>query len=369
MRTMALRVWILVVFLMGAAVAGELPKADLEPVPTLAEHSAALAQAIGAHDRGDYDEAIRRYQEILEGNPDDADALYELAFSQHASGAASDCVETARRGARYRSRLLPRMRMTLANCLDLSGQVKKAMRVYREAVAETPEDYLLRYNYAVTLRSTGEIKKAMDEAKAAVTLNPRHTSSHLLLAEMYFASGEKIPGILASLRFLELEPRSPRSGAILQTTHQALTGSVSRGEDGKVNIRLDAGALKDSDEGDFSAAETMLALGGALFQMEGEDGKKDSPFHQSLSAMERMISGAAGANSDPPKKAFAARYYLPYFVRLKEAEHFETMAYLAYSATTLEDVAAWIDENEDKIEALAAWSERYDQWQGVVIKN
>jgi len=56
-------------------------KPELEPSTTLEEHAALIKKSVALHDEGDYDGAIKTYQEILRENPDDVSAQYELGFS------------------------------------------------------------------------------------------------------------------------------------------------------------------------------------------------------------------------------------------------------------------------------------------------
>lgn len=351
------------------AMAADLPKVTLEAAETAVEHKALLRDGITAHDERRYEDAIKLYRQILAENADDLSTIYELAFSQFAAGDFSGCAEAARLGARYDSRLLIRLRMSLANCLDNDGNTNEAIDIYKKSIRKDSEDHLLRFNYAVTLERLGDRAEAMRQVKVAATLTPGHASSHAMLLRLYRADGERIPALLAGLRFLVLEPRSNRSLAVMEEFHDLIYGSVSEKENGNLLITVSPGG--DSDEGEFGGAELSLAIMNAAASIVEEDDPRPklSPVAQSASLVRQVVESAIGQNEKPNKREFAARYYLPYFSGLLESGNLETAVFMAYSSSAAEEVVEWLDSHPEQVSALAEWNERYRGWQGAVITN
>ena len=233
-------------------------KPDFNVVPTFEKHVALIQKGISLHDEGDYDGAIEAYRRVLDENPDDISALYELAFTYFKKKDYTNCIRTAKSGTEYFSELLARFYVVWGSCLDESGKPNKAVKIYRSALRQSPTDHLLHYNLAVTYKNLGKSKEAVRHFKKAIDNDPNYASSHLALAEQYVAQGHRIPALLAFARFLILEPDSARAGVALQSLHSILAGQTSQDGDNKITIFMNPNA--NSDEGDFMVAETMLSV-------------------------------------------------------------------------------------------------------------
>ena len=67
------------VFTAAAASAQRAP--SRVPATTTPEHEAIVRAGIELHDKGQFDAAIAKYQEVLAKSPTDVTAMFELAFS------------------------------------------------------------------------------------------------------------------------------------------------------------------------------------------------------------------------------------------------------------------------------------------------
>jgi tetratricopeptide (TPR) repeat protein len=352
-----------------AAFAADLPKVALQAAETAVEHKVLLRDGIAAHDEKRYEDAIQLYRQILSENADDIVAIYEIAFSQSVSGDYLACVDTAVLGARYQSDLLNQFRMMLANCLDYDGQSNEAITIFKKSVNKEPENYLLRYNYAVTLESLDRFDDALRQVKIAATLNPAHASSHAMLSRLYVTNGERIPGILAGLRFLVLEPNSERSAKTLRAVHGLMLGSVEQEGEGNVTITVSPDA--DSREGSFFSAELMLGVANAAADIVDEEDPKPklTPVARAAMLVGSIVEGSQMGNEKPGKREFAARYYVPYFASVDATEMTDTLIYIAYSSSNWDEVVEWLATNAERVADFKARDERYDVWQGAAITN
>jgi tetratricopeptide (TPR) repeat protein len=68
-------------FFSSLAFAGGLKKPAKKPSEISREQKAILQEGVSLHDQGDYDGAIKKYESVLQINPDAVDALYEMSFS------------------------------------------------------------------------------------------------------------------------------------------------------------------------------------------------------------------------------------------------------------------------------------------------
>ena len=103
---------------------------DVAAVPTFEEHAYLIQKGISLHERGDYNGAIRAYRTVLDDNPNDVNALHELAFSYFENQDYANCVRTATNGTAYHSILQTQFQGVLGNCLNASGEPEKALGVF-----------------------------------------------------------------------------------------------------------------------------------------------------------------------------------------------------------------------------------------------
>lgn len=339
----------------GMAVAAEkLPKADRIPLPPAEQHKALISEGVRLHDAGKFDEAILKYQQVLEKSPDVVEAMYELGFTYFHKKDYENALALARQGARYKTELLPQFYVLLGNALDDSGKRNEAIEVYRAAIKRSPTTALLHYNLGLALLRSGKDPEAKKALQQSLFLAPHHASSHYLLATIYYRLRYKIPAILALSRFLLLEPQSPRAKEALPALNQLLTGGVTQGkEPNHINITLTPDSRKD--EGDFIGVETIMSISIAAGQTEKAKKEKSSPFQLLASTYGLMAS----TMSDLKPKGFAARYYAPFFAELGKQEFSEALVHRVFQLANLEGAAEWQSENSTRVEELQKWLADY----------
>ena len=88
-------------------------------------------------------------------------ALYELAFSYSMKKDHRKSLETAYKGAHYKSKHLAGFYLVIGNNLDLLGEPNKAVDVYKAGIKLEPNTSILYFNLAITYTNL----KKPDEAK------------------------------------------------------------------------------------------------------------------------------------------------------------------------------------------------------------
>ena len=329
-------------------------------IPTKATESQALLikEGIALHDRGDYDGAIAKYEQVLRENPTNDLALYELAYAYEMKKDHRKSLELAYKGAQYKSDNLAGFYMIIGNNLDMQGEPKKAVEVYKKAIKLQPDDGLVYYNLGVTYTKLNNTEEAKKTFKKAVFVNPNHASSHFALAHLFHKTNYKIPALFALMRFLVLEPQSRRSPGAHQAFLDMLRGGASPGKNpGEINIFLDLGGKKD--EGDFGSIELLLGLTGAAGATENNKDKSEAQkLVDQLSTLMAVISENDGKGD---RSKFTFRYYIPYFNELKKKDYVEPFAYYISESGNLSGVSEWLEANPGRVNEFLNWSKNY-QW-------
>ena len=182
------------------------------PTETTPDHEAVIRAGVDLHDKGDFDGAIAKYQEVLAKSPSDVNALFELAYSYLSKRDFDRSLETAKKGAEFKSELLPMFYDLMASSLDSKGQPQQAIDTYRRGIALVPDASQLYYNLAVTYReSLNQPNDARLALQKAAAIEPLHPGVNLLLGQVYQATGYNAPAFLALSTFLVLEPAGSQS--------------------------------------------------------------------------------------------------------------------------------------------------------------
>lgn len=340
----------------SAAARQTLPEPKLTPAPSTAGQDALIREGVSLHDGGDFDGAARKYEEVLAENPSNAHALYELGVTYLAKKDYKRSLEVAYRGAQYKTDKLPHFYTLIGNDLDLLGETAESIKVYEKALKLFPSEPMLHFNLAIAYKNAGRPDDARRSVKAALVANPQHPSSHFMLASLFYGGGYKTPAMLAAARFLTLESDTERAAAALRVMRELLGGGAKQGsKPNEIHIMLDMNAKKD--EGDFTSMEAVLGITAALALSEKEQKKTDA--ERLVSQLDRFVSILAEQSEGKKQDSFTHRFYVPYFVELKQKGHAEAFAYNALRGSGLPGVREWLEANSGRVMQFLIWSKGY----------
>jgi len=352
----------LIIALLSVSAFGQVDPPKLEPTPDTPKQSSLIKEGVVLHDRGNYDAAISKYEEVLNENPNSVEALYEMSFSYTMKKDYKKSIELAYRGAQYNSRLLAAFYLQIGNNLDLLGEPKKSVEVYKAAIKVQPKMAMLYYNLAVSYRSLSKPDDARKAVKQAIALNADHSSSHLFLSTLWYQGGYKTPALLAACRFLALEPASQRSRAALKLVQDVMRGGASSGKNAnEINIFVDPAPKKD--EGDFAAVDLALGLTRAVNLAEQKKNENKTEMQLLVQQFDTFFAILSEQRGDDKSK-FTWQFYVPYFNAMKQRGYVEPFVYYINQTSSDQEVVKWLNSNKGKVDAFLAWSKGY-QWPSV----
>lgn len=331
----------------------------LEPSPPTDSQRQLIREGVALHDKGDYAGAISRYEAVLRENPGNVLALYEMAFSYFVKKDYRKSIEVGYKAAEYKSNLLGALYIQIGSSYDELGEPKKAVEIYKAGLKVEPANALLHYNLAITYARTEKRDEALTELKKSAMLDPAHPSSQLALSKAFQEGSYKIPALLAAYRFLILEPRTNRSDSALRLVQTTMQAGVLPGKNSNdITIRVDMSPQK-KDEGDFSSVEMFMGLAKAGNYIEKNKNKSEMELlAMNLSSLIAFLSEST-KKSDQSK--FTWKYYVPYFIEMKDKGHVEAFLYYTHQRSNVAGVGDWLERNQAKIVAFLVWSKNY-QW-------
>jgi tetratricopeptide (TPR) repeat protein len=148
-----------------------------------------FARGIELMQRHQTEAAIAAFERVLELDPDDAQAHYNLARAQIETGGL-DQAEAHLRAAVAAWPEFFDAHLNLAILLGRSGRGEEAAEHIERAIAIDPEHVPTRMLHARVLAGRGDQRAAMTELEAILTLDPASIDARLALAQLRLEAGE-----------------------------------------------------------------------------------------------------------------------------------------------------------------------------------
>ena len=325
----------------------------------LAANTAQLMDAAIEHyDQGDFDTAISLLEEVLDQEPRNGMAAYELGLSHQAKGDFQSCAKVTKRYVRRlkddpkQKGLLPQLSMLQASCHSAAGDAKKALRVFREAIKRNPDDYGLNFNIAITLLNEGEYVEAIQHLETAIRAEPSNPSPYYVVGIAYQDLGRSVEGLLAYLSFLQREFNTPRCVTAAQAVIDIAYSRVKLDESGgATTIQLSPSLQSEAPE---ILTLTLALTLSAVASMQ--DGEIEEPVIESISELlTRFISISAAM--DPESDSFFTSYILSGVLRLEEAELTSAFSYYLLSVAGIDGAGDWLNSHSEETDRLVEYFE------------
>lgn len=306
-----------------------------------------ITEGIQLYDASKYQEAIVKYKEALQIDPDHPVANYEIALTLYNTSAKKESIP-------YLSKVVQGTSNSVASAYDLLGSIydddrqpDQAIAYYKLGLKANPNYQRLYFNLAISYTRQGKYEEALTYAEKALQLDRNHASSHWIYATASKANpANNIKTLLAYCNFLLLEPTSERSAKVYQDLLSVLNSNVSV-EDGKNKINL---AHNEKDP-DINAANLLLSI--SAFSVATKTTLSD------LEKMElrlKTIFSATGEISAKKKeKDFFWSFYADYFDKLSKTEFMPLVTQLLTFTTNKEGNGKWLLDREQQLNAFSKW--------------
>jgi Flp pilus assembly protein TadD len=316
---------------------------------------ALISEGITYYDTGDYAAAIETFEKALKIDKNNFTAAYELALSHTAAGNLESCIKVARKYVR-KVRNKPdylhthsQLSQLQASCHSEAGETRKALQVFRAALAKDPDHYGLNFNIAITLAQDGQNEAAIEHIQKAAMADPAHPSPYYVLGSLYHDTGMVVEGLWAYFVFLQREFNTSRTTWASQFAIELAFSSVSNdGEDGGIAISLSH--LDGSSMNPLLPLEMFISLHAAS-RIENDSIKE--PVAESIAETLAVVVRASNdLTEEIDPDSFLAQYLLPDIAALEEAGVDEPFAWFVVSAAEVAGAAEWLDANPEQVDAL-----------------
>jgi tetratricopeptide (TPR) repeat protein len=313
-------------------------------------------QALKLHDQGDYDGAIAVYQQILADRPNDTMVAYEWMFSTYMKRDFKAATTIGEATLKRTQDVPPDLYVILGSAYDDSGDVARGEQVFRDGLDRFPEFALLHYNLGVNMLMSKRFVEAAKELSEDLLRQPEHASGWLALAETSTRLGRRADAVVATVRFLTLEPESPRAATPAASLWGLLFSGVEEkpaaGAGGKNEIHI---TLNETPDEKLGASEVALSLAAAQRYLETWRDKSAAEFfpHGLDSAL------AILSESSSKDDRFWQPCALAFFDAARSQGHMEALAYDIRRSTAEPEIVRWLVEHAVAVERYRTWARGY----------
>jgi Flp pilus assembly protein TadD len=199
---------------------------DSQPTPTRPAVDIPFLEPAGAarvaYAASDYATSLAQYQAAVEKNPQDAEALSNLAQVLVRLNRTAEAIPYYHRAIA----LMPdrwAYQFNLARALGLVGRLDESVVTYRRAQQLFPDDYVTTFNLALALHKSGDEAGAVDQYQKAINLQPEDASFRKALAISYEKLQKRAEAAAAYQEYLRLSPAAPDADKV-RTRIAELTG-------------------------------------------------------------------------------------------------------------------------------------------------
>ncbi len=210
----------------------------LRQVEAAADHFADVQDMLGviAHNRGDFQAAVRHFERAVLINPNYTEAQLNLMVTYNELGRyeAAREVYSQIRARTGRSRAdsfvkgrIANMHGELSRAYADAGMPVEAIRELEKAAMLCPGFPDLRTRLAILLRDTGNTARAREELEAARNANPRYVPARLTLGVLLFGAGDLEAAIGEFEAVLALDAENKSARTYLRIARSALPGDAT----------------------------------------------------------------------------------------------------------------------------------------------
>lgn len=185
-------------------------KLVMEKIPPQVEQDPDLSEGAQLFQQGKYEEAIALFQKVIEKDPDNVEAHYNLALSLLRSGKQEEAIALLEKVKEMKPDMMETY-LALGECYFNKGENDKAVSYFEKALEIDPNNAEVYYNVGIIHYKNDRTDDAVKNFLASKSLDPEYAPTYYQLGLAYIKKGEMDKAIQNLEMFLEKDPDSPQA--------------------------------------------------------------------------------------------------------------------------------------------------------------
>ncbi|WP_430812608.1 MULTISPECIES: tetratricopeptide repeat protein [unclassified Carboxylicivirga] len=297
-------------------------------------------QALFGHEL--YEDAINKYKQAIAFDKKCMEAAYELAYTYLHTNNYDEALHYSRQVLAEEDDFWLDALLVYGAVLTHKGNPKQAIRAYRKALKNYPDEYLLHYNMAESYERLDEWDKAEVAAIRCLQMNRNHRPSHLLLSSINQHHGHLLKSMLPLYYCLFIEVDEDEKAALMRDLEGLWQVALTQ------RVVTPKKLSKHSHYSGLDLAEAQLHVI-ARKSADEVDEALLLPVQRSMDLLALLDEVQTG------EMDFFDIQYVDLLVRLYRAGHAEAFSYYICSAAYKDEVLLWLGENQAAFDAFVRW--------------
>lgn len=201
----------------------------LRKVPPKIEEDTDLAKGVDFFSQGNYDEAIKYFEKVIEKFPSSIEGYYNIGVCYLRIGEVDKAVASLEKAVELNPEAIESY-FALGECYFTKGETEKAINTFTRAAELQPDNPKAHYNLGIVFYKHDMLDEALVSFNKVINLNPKFSSAYYQAALACIKKGDFKKAIDYFENFLKLEPNAPEAGQV-KTMIEELKKRI--GEDGK----------------------------------------------------------------------------------------------------------------------------------------
>ena len=178
-----------------------------QSLEAIVDVEAKLQQAFSLSQEGKTQQAEQICQQILTGDPQNAEAIHLLGIIAYQVGKNEIAISLIKRAIEIDSRQ-PAFYNNLGNSLRDQGKLVESVQAYSKAIQIQPSSAEIYNNLGVVLQEQGKLKEAVQAYEKALEIRPDCTGFYLNFGNVLQEQGELEKSIKAYREAIQIQPDS-----------------------------------------------------------------------------------------------------------------------------------------------------------------
>ena len=314
-------------------------------VPASKAEKQLLQQGGQYFKQGKFNFALQKLQEVHKLNPDNVEAMYAIARSYKELEIFNKSLEFSKRAATYKTEHLPDIYLLIGKTYQRMGDPWNALRTYRFAASEYPENSKIQYSLGETYVYLNKPEFAAEAFKTAISSDPYHAGSHFQLGILYHKNEYCTPALLSLSISLLLEPKQDQALFIQKSINDLLNRKATN--------------IEKTDEGGFQSVDAALAAQRTSLLNKSE---KYTEFEIIKAQYHTLYEKLNTAKIKNQKKTFVVGSYVPFYNKVYLQGLDETFVYYIFQGSQDKTINNWLEKHPGKIKQLEQFVKEHMWW-------